>query len=69
MTFCLLLTLKCFPFPSVLSEELMMWLAEVGDARLLPRPLTSYLYWYVQKLQERKKENKKRMTEKIGWEE
>lgn len=37
----------------------MMCLDEVGVVRLLPQQLNSYLYWYVQKLQERKKQNKK----------
>lgn len=43
-----------------------MWLGEVGVARLPPQQLHSYLYWYVQKLLEKKSEINK-MNEKTGW--
>lgn len=69
MTLCLLLTPECLLLPSLLSQR-SSWIMcqdEVGVARLPPQQQNSYLYWYVQKLQEKKSKIIKKMTEKTGW--
>lgn len=54
---CLLLTLECLLSPLSTLPEALMDHVSGGSwvSRLPPQQLNSYLYWYVQKLQEKKK--------------